>query len=227
MNARRPRYTYPWVGAATWAAATIIATIITVRTPSDVLSWGRQGSSPTVFQRDDLAAAGPGLIGIGGAIVLIAFIVRTVLTKRFPPLEVPVRFRALRADAGIVAIAAVAFLLLYLARTITATGELNANQVVTAIQILAAGLTFAGVLHALGVWTGLAHDHPQYVPHLIAGAGLAGAGILTLAASATDSLTAALITAVISLAAAAFTSLVLSIRNLTRHEREHPPGAPQ
>lgn len=225
MNTRRPRYTYPWVGAATWAAATTTATIIAVRTPHDLLSWGRQGASPNVFQRDDLATAGPGLIGVGGAIVLIAFIIRTLLAKRTPLLELPAPFRALRADAGIVAIAAVAFLLLYLARTVTAAGELDANQVVTAVRILATGLAFAGLLHALGVWTGLPHDHPQYVPHLIAGTGLAGSGILTLAASSTDSLTAALITAVLTLAAAVLTSLVLSIRNLARHEREHPPGA--
>lgn len=227
MNKRRPRYRYPWVGAATWAAATTTATLIAVRTPPDILSWARQGTSPTTIQRDTLAAVAPALVGIGGLIVLIAFAVRTVLTQRLPLVAVPIVFRALRADAGIVIIGACALMMLQLVQTITPDGTLTSEDTVIAVRILAVGFAVGGALFAIGVIRGFTSQHPHYVPQLVAAVGIASAGVLGLAASATDNLTAAVTTAAVAALAAAFTSLVLSIRTLARHERGRPPGTPQ
>lgn len=225
MNTRRPRYTYPWVGAATWAAATTAATIIAVHTPPDILSWARQGAEPITIQRDTLATVAPALIGIGGLIVLIAFAVRAVLTWRFPILALPVQFRALRADAGIVILSACALMMLQLARTIAADGTLASEDVVVAVRILAVGLAVGGALFAIGAIRGFTRKDLHSVPQVVAAVGIAGAGVLGLAVSATGNITAGVIAVAIAALAGAFTSLVLSIRNLARHERERPPGA--
>jgi len=124
MNARRSRYTYPWVGAATWATATTTTTLIAVRTPPDVLSWARQGGEPNTVQRDTLAEIAPALIGVGGLILLIAFATRAISARRLPLVALPVVFRALRTDAGIVVLGACAFMLLHLVQTTTADGTL-------------------------------------------------------------------------------------------------------
>lgn len=227
VNTRRPRYTYPWVGAATWAAATTTASIIAVRTPPDILSWARSGGEPLTMHRDTLATIAPALIGLGGLIVLMAFAVRAVLTRRFPLPALPIVFRALRADAGIVVLAACALMTLQLVHTITADGALASEDIVVAVRILAAGSAVSGALFATGVVRGFTREDLRYVPQLVAAVGLTGAGVLGLAVSATDNLIAAVISAAIAALAGAFASLVLSIRNLARYEREHPPGAAQ
>lgn len=226
MNARRPRYTYPWVGAATWAAATTTAIMIAVRTPPDILSWARQGGEPITVQRDTLAMIAPALVGISGLILLIAFAVRTVVARRFPLVALPVEFRALRTDAGIVILGTCALMLSHLVRTVTTNGPVAPEDLVVAVRILAIGLAVGGALFAIGTLRGFTREDPHYVPQLVGAVGVAGAGVLGLAVSATDNLTATATTAAVIALAGAFTSLALSIRNLARHEREHPTGAP-
>jgi len=226
MNARRPRYTYPWVGAATWAAATTTVTMIAVRTPPDVLSWARQGGEPTTVQRDTLALIAPALVGIGGLILLIAFAMRTAVARRLPLVALPVVFRALRTDAGIVILGTCALMLLHLIHTVAADGSVATEDLVVAVRILAVGLAVGGALFAIGVLRGFTREELHYVPQLVAAVGVAGAGVLGLAVSATDNFTATASTAAVVALAGAFTSLALSIRNLARHEREHPTGAP-
>lgn len=199
--------------------------MIAVRTRPDVFSWARQGGEPTTVQRDALATIAPLLVGIGGLIVLIAFAVRTVVARRIPIVALPLVFRALRTDAGIVVLGACAFMLLHLVQTTTADGTLLPKDLVVAVRILAVGLAVGGALFGIGTLRGFTKEDLHRAPQLAASFGIAGAGGLGLAVSATDNLAAAVTTAAIVALAGAFTGLVLSIRNLARHEHEHPTGA--
>ncbi|MCJ1714827.1 hypothetical protein ACLBWP_01245 [Microbacterium sp. M1A1_1b] len=225
MNTRRPRYTYPWVGAATWAAATVTVTFLAVRTPPGILSLDRQDGEPITIGRNSLAAIAPALVGVCGLIVFIAFAVRTVLNRRFPLVALPAVFRALRADAAVVVLSACALMMIQLVQNMAEDGTLSSKALVVAVRILAVGLAVGGALFTAGVCRGFSQEDLHYAPQFVGAVGITGAGVLGLAVSVTDNLAATVITAAIAALSGAFTSLVLSIRNLARHEREHPPGS--
>lgn len=169
----------------------------------------------------------PAMVGVGGLILLIAFAVRGVVDRRGTTIALPAVFRALRTDAGVIVLGACALMLLHVVRAITADGTIAFEDLVVAVRILAVGLAVGGALLAVGVLRGFTHEDLPFMPQLVAAAGLLGAGVLGLALSATENLAATVITAAVAALGGAFTSLVLSVRNLARPEHAHLPRGPE